>query len=97
MGINDPSIGFFGDYLEYRRGPHRRLLNSRNFSQHDEAINICIYLEGKFKKNCYELVRKGENKFYVYIDENYIVNLPYNIIKSSYEKTNNLEDLVKIK
>ena len=97
MGINDPSIGFFGNYLEYRRGPHRRLLNSKHFSEHNEAINICIYLEGKFKKNCYELVGRGENKFYVYIDKNYIVNIPYNLRNKSYEKTNNLEDLSKIK
>lgn len=95
VGINDPSIGFFGKYLEYRRGPHRRLLNLENSFSQEEVIDICIHLEGKFEKDCYKLVGKSEEKFYVYIDKDYIVHMPYNLSKSSYEKTNNINNLIK--
>ncbi|MEK6914562.1 MAG: hypothetical protein AABW83_02820 [Nanoarchaeota archaeon] len=94
--INDPSLGFFRDYLEYRRGPHRRLLNLNDSFSREEIMDICIYLEGKFKRNCYELVGKSEMKFYVYIDNDYIVHMPYNLRKKSYEKTNDIKDLTKI-
>lgn len=96
MGINDPLVGFFGRYLEYKRGPHRRLLNLENGFTQEEIMDICIHLERKFEKDCYKLVGKSGEKFYVYIDKCYIVQMPYNLRKKSYEKTNNIEDLIKI-
>ena len=72
------------------------MLNLENNFSEDEIIDICIHLEGKSKKNCYELIGKSGQKFYVYIDKDYIVHMPYNLSKNSYEKTNNIDDLPKI-
>jgi len=94
MDMTKASIGFFYDYWEYKRMFYRRLLLVDDFKE-GEVFMIGRKLERITNIHCYEKVKEKKQNFYVYVDRQGTVFLPYNK-QNKKVRTSNIDDLVKL-
>lgn len=94
INLSKASVGFYGDFLEYRRMNQRRLFVGDDFTEED-ILKIGRELEGFNKSNTYKIVEYNSRKLVVHIGTFKGVSLPLNK-DGKKVMVDNLKDLIDI-